>query len=71
MGYEWATSNRISASQAHSEISLEDTNSLIPGLKKSISELAGVLHGLKKALIVVHCPADALFTDSQREGARE
>ncbi|MDD2836815.1 MAG: HEAT repeat domain-containing protein, partial [Methanothrix sp.] len=65
MGYEWASPNGISAAQAHSEISLEDTNSLVPGLKKSISQLAGALHSLKKALVVVHCPADALFTDSQ------
>ncbi|MFZ3149463.1 MAG: HEAT repeat domain-containing protein [Methanothrix sp.] len=65
MGYEWASPNRISATKAHSEIALEDTNYLVPGLKKSISELAGLLHGLKKALIVVRCPADALFTDSQ------
>jgi len=66
MGYEWAVPNQISAAPAHSEINLEDTNVLVPGLKKSISELAGVLHSLKKALIVVRCPADALFTDSQR-----
>jgi HEAT repeat protein len=65
MGYEWASSNRISATKAHSEISLEDTNALVPGLKKSISQLAGALYSLKKALVVVHCPADALFTDSQ------
>lgn len=65
MGYEWAVPNQISATEAHSEINLEDTNVLVPGLKKSISELAGVLHSLKKALIVVRCPADALFTDSQ------
>ena len=65
MGYKWATPNGISAAEAHSEIDLNEANALVPGLKKSISELAGVLHSLKKALIVVRCPADALFTDSQ------
>jgi hypothetical protein len=65
MGYKWATPNRISATQAHSEIVLQDNDALVPGLKKGISELAGILHSLKKVLIVVHCPADALFTDSQ------
>ncbi|MEI6103451.1 MAG: hypothetical protein WCP70_05855 [Methanothrix sp.] len=65
MGYKWATSNGISAAEAHSEIDLNEANALVPGLKKSISGLAGILHSLKKALIVVRCPADALFTDSQ------
>lgn len=65
MGYRWATPNGISASEAHDEIDLNENGAIIPGLKKSISELAGVLHSLNKALIVVRCPADALFTDSQ------
>jgi hypothetical protein len=65
MGYKWATPNGISAAEAHGEIDLNEANALVPGLKKSISGLAGVLHSLKKALIVVRCPADALFTDSQ------
>ncbi len=65
MGYNWATPNRISAAEAHGEIDLNEASALVPGLKKGISELAGVLHGLKKALIVVRCPADALFSDSE------
>ena len=70
MGYKWATPNGISASEAHNEIDLNEAGALIPGLKKSISGLAGVLHGLKKALIVVRCPADASFP-TRKEGTRE
>ncbi len=65
MGYKWDTPNVISAAKAHSEIDLNEANALVPGLKKSIFGQAGILHSLKKALIVVRCPADALFTDSQ------
>ena len=63
MGYQW-TDRRITADRVHREVSLEDANAILPGLKKSITDLSSVLHSLGKALIVVRCPAEAVFTDS-------
>lgn len=65
MGYGWAYASWMSARRPHRDISLEETNALIPGLKKSLKDMLAFLHTGNQLMAVLRCPADAVFTDPQ------
>jgi len=57
--------NNISAKAVVRQISLAEANAVIPTLKAKLAEMISWLDKANKLMAMLHCPADALFTDAQ------
>lgn len=61
----WAGGGRIGANRPFRTIPLETVNSVMPGLKKMVTDMVGWFKTAGKFMGFITCPADAVFTDGQ------
>ncbi len=57
--------DRIAAHRVLRDIPLDEVNSIVPVLKKSLYDMMEALKKANQFMAVLRCPADALFTDEQ------
>ncbi|MEN6401956.1 MAG: hypothetical protein ABFD94_08410, partial [Armatimonadia bacterium] len=55
----------IAAREVTREVSLAEANAVMPVLRAKLAELRGLFDKAAKIMAILHCPADALFTDPQ------
>jgi hypothetical protein len=56
---------RLAAREVTREISVAESNAIMPDLKAKLREMAAFLEKTNKVMAVLRCPADVVFTDPQ------
>ncbi|NLO04803.1 MAG: hypothetical protein GX131_03120, partial [candidate division WS1 bacterium] len=59
------TLTRIAARELTRDVSLAEANAIVPDLKQKLREMSDFLAKANSVMAVLHCPADAYFTDPQ------